>query len=98
MPAEPLLQVDNVSKRFNVGGRTMHAVKQVSFDLDAGQTLGLVGESGSGNSTLGRVALRLLEADGGRVVFQGRELGTLSTKDLRLGRRHMQVVFQPPLH
>jgi peptide/nickel transport system ATP-binding protein len=89
--------VENVSKRFNVGGRTLHAVKQVSFALDAGQTLGLVGESGSGKSTLGRVALRLLEADGGRVVFQGRDLGKLSKKELRLGRRHMQIIFQDPL-
>ena len=77
MPAEPLLRVEQVSKRFTVGGRTLHAVQQVSFDLAAGQTLGLVGESGSGKSTLGRVVLRLLEADGGRVVFQGRELGKL---------------------
>ena len=97
MLAEPLLRVENVSKRFNVGGRALHAVKQVSFDLDAGQTLGLVGESGSGKSTLGRVALRLLEADGGRVVFQGRELGKLSTKELRRERRHMQIIFQDPL-
>jgi peptide/nickel transport system ATP-binding protein len=97
VPAEALLRVDNVSKRFNVGGRTLHAVQQVSFDLDAGQTLGLVGESGSGKSTLGRVVLRLLEADGGRVVFQGRELGRLSKKELRLERRHMQIIFQDPL-
>ena len=97
MPAEPLLQVDNVSKRFTVGGRTLQAVQQVSFDLAAGQTLGLVGESGSGKSTLGRVALRLLEADGGRVVFQGRDLGKLSKKELRLERRHMQIIFQDPL-
>ena len=97
MPAELLLRVDNMSKRFNVGGRTLHAVQQVSFDLAAGQTLGLVGESGSGKSTLGRVALRLLEADGGRVVFQGRALGRLSKKALRLARRHMQIIFQDPL-
>jgi oligopeptide/dipeptide ABC transporter ATP-binding protein len=97
VPAEPLLRVDNVSKRFNVGGRTLHAVQQVSFDLAAGQTLGLVGESGSGKSTLGRVVLRLLEADGGRVVFQGRELGKLSTKELRRERRHLQIIFQDPL-
>jgi peptide/nickel transport system ATP-binding protein len=91
------LQVDNVSKRFTVGGRTLHAVEQVSFALAAGQTLGLVGESGSGKSTLGRVVLRLLEADGGRVVFQGRELGKLSATELRLERRHMQIIFQDPL-
>ena len=97
MPAEPLLRVELVSKRFTVGGRTLHAVQQVSFDLAAGQTLGLVGESGSGKSTLGRVVLRLLEADGGRVVFQGRELGKLSRKALRLERRHMQIIFQDPL-
>jgi peptide/nickel transport system ATP-binding protein len=97
VPAEPLLRVEQVSKRFTVGGRTLHAVQQVSFDLTAGQTLGLVGESGSGKSTLGRVVLRLLEADGGRVVFQGRELGKLSTTELRRERRHMQIIFQDPL-
>lgn len=97
MPGEPLLHVEEVSKRFKVRGRTLHAVEKVSFELDAGQTLGLVGESGSGKSTLGRVVLRLLEADAGRVVFQGQDMAKLSAKQLREERRHMQIIFQDPL-
>jgi len=69
VPSEALLQVESVSKRFRVGGNTLHAVESVSFEVTAGQTVGLVGESGSGKSTLGRVALRLLPADDGRVLF-----------------------------
>lgn len=97
MSAEPLLKVEDVSKRFNVNGRTLHAVEGVSFELRPGQTLGLVGESGSGKSTLGRVVLRLLEADTGRIVFQGKDLSQMSAKDLRVKRRDMQIIFQDPL-
>lgn len=97
MSDERLLLVEQVSKRFKVRGRTLHAVEDVSFHLDAGETLGLVGESGSGKSTLGRVVLRLLEADAGRVVFQGRDLAQLSPGDLRAERKHMQIIFQDPL-
>lgn len=97
MSAEPLLKVEDVSKRFHVNGRTLHAVEGVSFELKPGQTLGLVGESGSGKSTLGRVVIRLLEADAGRVVFQGKDLKQLSPKDLRIQRRDMQIIFQDPL-
>lgn len=94
---EPLLRVEGVSKRFKVGGRTLHAVERVSFELPAGQTLGLVGESGSGKSTVGRLVLRLLEADEGKVVFQGQDLSKLSTKKMRERRRDMQIIFQDPL-
>lgn len=97
MSAESLLKVEDVSKRFHVNGRTLHAVEGVSFELKPGQTLGLVGESGSGKSTLGRVVIRLLEADAGRVVFQGKDLSQLSPKELRVQRRDMQIIFQDPL-
>src|SRR5579875_3649757 len=96
-PSQPLLRVEGVSKRFKVGGRTLRAVENVSFELEEGKTLGLVGESGSGKSTLGRVVLRLLDADEGRVVFQGQDLAKLSAKDLRARRRDMQIIFQNPL-
>ncbi|MCY0875700.1 MAG: ABC transporter ATP-binding protein [Firmicutes bacterium] len=97
MPDEMLLEVTSVSKRFQVRGQTLHAVENVSFALRSGETLGLVGESGSGKSTLGRTVLRLLEADAGRVVFQGRDLSRLSVSELRKERRHMQIIFQDPL-
>jgi oligopeptide/dipeptide ABC transporter ATP-binding protein len=97
LPGEPLLRVEGVSKRFKVSGRTLRAVERVSFELVAGQTLGLVGESGSGKSTLGRVVLRLLEADEGKVLFQGQDLARLSASEMRARRRHMQIIFQDPL-
>jgi oligopeptide/dipeptide ABC transporter ATP-binding protein len=96
-PEEPILRAEGVSKRFKVHGRTLRAVERVSFELEAGQTLGLVGESGSGKSTLGRLLLRLLEADEGRVVFQGQDLSKLSASELRARRRDMQIIFQDPL-
>jgi peptide/nickel transport system ATP-binding protein len=92
-----LLTVEHVAKRFKVGRRVLHAVEDVSFSLPQGTTLGLVGESGSGKSTLGRLVLRLLEADGGRIVFQGRDLAQLSQAAMRQARRHMQIIFQDPL-
>jgi len=97
VPADPLLQVESVSKRFKVGGRMLRAVESVSFEVSAGQTLGVVGESGSGKSTLGRVALRLLPADSGRVLFDGQDLADLNPKELRNLRRRMQMIFQNPL-
>src|SRR5579875_552662 len=96
-PSQPLLRVEGVSKRFKVGGRTLRAVENVSFELEEGKTLGLVGESGSGKSTLGRVVLRLLEADEGKVIFQGEDIARLPAKQLRARRRDMQVIFQDPL-
>ena len=97
MQAEPILKVEAVSKRFKVQGQTLRAVERVSFELGASQTLGLVGESGSGKSTLGRLVLRLLEADEGKVVFQGQDLAKLSAGELRARRRDMQIIFQDPL-
>jgi oligopeptide transport system ATP-binding protein len=98
-----LLRVENVTKHFPVHAgflrrsrSAVHAVDGVSFTLDEGETLALVGESGCGKSTTGRLALRLLEATSGRVLFQGRELGTLDERALRAARSAMQIVFQDP--
>ena len=106
MPAgvEPILEVRDLVKHFPVTGHgivrrvtgEVHAVCGVSFDLHPGETLGLVGESGCGKSTTGRTILRLHEPTSGTVRFQGRDMATLSPKELRGVRRDLQVVFQDP--
>jgi peptide/nickel transport system ATP-binding protein/oligopeptide transport system ATP-binding protein len=73
------------------------AVRAVSLDIRRGEIMGCVGGSGSGKSTLGRLILRLIEADEGSIRYAGRDLRTLSGRDLRLHRRRAQMVFQDPL-
>ena len=99
----PLLRVVNLVKHFPIKGgllgRTVdkvHAVDGVSFTLDAGETLGLVGESGCGKSTTGRCILRLIEATSGEVWFDGSNVTALGAADLRAMARHMQIIFQDP--
>jgi oligopeptide/dipeptide ABC transporter ATP-binding protein len=93
-----LLALQDVVKHFPVkgSGRVVHAVNGVSLDLLRGETLGIVGESGCGRSTLGRLALRLIEPDRGEVRFEGENLRALSAAALRAKRREMQIVFQDP--
>ncbi|MGR3757961.1 MAG: ABC transporter ATP-binding protein [Tranquillimonas sp.] len=100
---EPLLEVRNLTTRFPVKGgvlrRTVaqvHAVEDVSFILNRGETLALVGESGCGKSSCGRSILRLVEPSSGSVTVGGTDILALSPHDLRLARRHMQMVFQDP--
>ena len=101
--AEPLLQVRGLTKHFPVRGgvflRTVgqvHAVDDVSFDLDVGETLGLVGESGCGKSTVGKTLLRLYEPTTGTVVFEGRDVVAMNRAELRRLRRDVQIVLQDP--
>jgi len=99
-----LLEVENLVKEFPVKGgglirRTVgavQAVSDVSFHLDSGETLGLVGESGCGKSTTGRAVLQLHKPTSGSVRYNGRELTTLSQKEMRPVRRDLQIVFQDP--
>ena len=102
-PGTPLLQVKNLVKHFPVKGGLLkrevgkvHAVDGISFDLAAGETLGVVGESGCGKSTMGRCLLRLIEPTSGEVWFEGQNVTAMGKKDLRAMARDMQIIFQDP--
>ena len=99
----PLLEVEDVGRQFvvrrSVFGRPtaiVTAVDGVSFSLEAGKTLALVGESGCGKSTLGRLVLRLIEPAAGRIRFDGRDVTALRERELRPLRRNAQLIFQDP--
>ena len=99
----PVLEVKNLCKRFDIHsglfGRLqgrVHAVENVSFDLQAGETLSLVGESGCGKSTTGRAIMRLIEPQSGSVLVDGEEMLALDRKGLRDMRRKVQMIFQDP--
>jgi oligopeptide transport system ATP-binding protein len=101
--SEPLLQVRNLVKNFPVRGaflaaasEQLHAVDDVSFDIAAGETLGLVGESGCGKSTTGRCVLRLIEPTAGEVRLEGRPIAAFAGRALGALRRDMQIIFQDP--
>src|SRR6187200_3721379 len=93
---DTLVKVNNLVKHFPVEGSddVVRAVDGVSFDIFAGETLGLVGESGCGKSTVGRCLLRLIEPTAGEVLFEGRDILALDKKELRETRREMQIIFQ----
>ena len=100
---QEILRVENLRKHFPIKGgllqRQVGAVKAVdgvSFTLNAGETLGLVGESGCGKSTTGRTLIRLLDPTDGKVFFKGRDITEYSRKQMREIRREMQIIFQDP--
>ena len=92
-----LVRVEGLSKTFRrAGGEAVHAVNGVSFEIGEGETLALIGESGSGKSTIGRMLLRLIEADDGLVEVDGVDVRSLDSTGLRKMRSRMQIVFQEP--
>ena len=102
--SQPLLSVRNLHKEFpirkGVLSRQVGAVKavnDVSFDVARGETLGVVGESGCGKTTTGRTILRLIEPTSGEVRFEGRDVRSMGTSELRAIRREMQIIFQDPV-
>ncbi len=91
-----LLEVKGLKKYFSTPRGMLHAVDDVSFTLDKGKTLGVVGESGCGKSTTGRAILRLLEPTGGEVLFEGEDLNKLNKEEMRKKRKDLQIIFQDP--
>lgn len=91
-----LIEVKNLKKYFHTKKGLLHAVDEVNFHINEGETLGLVGESGCGKSTTGRVLLRLLEATEGEVLFEGENILHFNKQQMREMRKKMQIVFQDP--
>jgi len=95
--SEPLLDIRGLAKHYPLkGGRMVRAVDGVDLTLAPGESLGLVGESGCGKSTVARLVLRLVPPSGGSIRFEGREIASLSDAAMRPLRRHMQLIFQNP--
>ena len=94
--AETLLEAKNLKKYFKTNSGMLHAVDGIDFKIKQGETLGLVGESGCGKSTVGRVLLRLLEPTGGEVLFNGENIFEYKKDKMRELRQKMQIIFQDP--
>ena len=100
---ENIVELENLTKRFQVkqgvfarGKVEVHAVEDITLNVRAGETLGIVGESGCGKSTTARLILRLLDPTSGTIRFQGEDISKVSQRKLRPLRREMQMIFQDP--
>lgn len=91
-----ILRVEHLKKYFTTPKGTLHAVDDVNFSIRTGETLGVVGESGCGKSTMGRAILRLHEPTSGKVYFEGRDILSCNKKQLKDLRKDMQIIFQDP--
>ena len=94
--ADVILEVKNLKKYFKTARGLLHAVDDVSFTIERGKTLGIVGESGCGKSTTGRAILRLVEPTDGQVLFNGVDITALSARKMQEMRHQMQIIFQDP--
>ena len=91
-----LLDVKNLKKYFRVPAGALHAVDDITFTLDYGKTLGVVGESGCGKTTLGKTIIHLLDVTSGQILFEGKDITSPSKKELKAVREEMQIIFQDP--
>ena len=94
--SDVLLEVKDLKKYFDTPKGKLQAVDGVSFQIERGKTLGIVGESGCGKSTTGRAILRLTEPTSGTVLFEGKDISKLSRREMRFMRKDMQIIFQDP--
>ena len=94
--SSPLLEVKKLKKYFKTPKGMLHAVDDVSFTIDRGRTLGVVGESGCGKSTTGRAILRIVEPTEGEILFDGEDIRSLGKDQMRRMRTRMQIIFQDP--
>ena len=94
--SDVLLDVRNLKKYFNTPKGSLHAVDGVSFTIERGKVLGVVGESGCGKSTTGRAILRLIEPTSGEVYFEGKDVTKMNKKEMSKMRKDMQLIFQDP--
>lgn len=91
-----LVEIKKLQKYFTISGGTVKAVDGVDLTIHQGETVGLVGESGCGKSTIGKTVIRLLEATAGEVLFEGKNIFSLSAKELKALRKEVQIIFQDP--
>ena len=91
-----LLRVENLKKYFRSPGGMLHAVDDVSFTINEGETLGIVGESGCGKSTLGRTVIKLLDPTDGRIIYDGKDITNISEDESTQLRKQLQIIFQDP--
>jgi oligopeptide/dipeptide ABC transporter ATP-binding protein len=102
-PNHSILRIEDLKKHFPIRRGFMQkidgwvkAVDSVSFDIEQGKTMGLVGESGCGKTTIARLVLKLLESDAGKIIFQGRDISRFSEKEMKPYRKEIQIIFQDP--
>lgn len=93
---EPVIEVKNLKKYFEVPGGVLHAVDDISFKVERGSTIGIVGESGCGKSTLGRTIIHLEESTKGQIFYNGKDVTNLKRRELKRFREKAQIIFQDP--
>ena len=94
--AEKILEIKNLKKYFKNPSGVLHAVDDISFSIEKGKTVGIVGESGCGKTTTGRVVLRLVEPTSGEIIFNGKDITKFSKREMNKIRKDMQIIFQDP--